>query len=134
MCAYTLDASFIVRDLELARSATPRTKTSSNDDDVFHPSRSGLVFEPRRGPLRRSRREVPDVRHERAVRVLEAHFIVPLEEYVVVRPVAGAVGRGSLRTKSEGRGGERFFAKKSFFGESASRPRPPNVVSRVFAS
>ena len=102
MCVPTQDASFIVRDLELTRSTTPRS--SSNDDDVFHPSRSGLVFEPRRGPLRRSRREVPDVRHERAVRVLEAHFIVPLEEYVVVHPVARAVGRGSLRDEEGGTG------------------------------
>ena len=102
MCVPTQDASFIVRDLELTRSTTPRS--SSNDDDVFDPSRSGLVFEPRRGPLRRSRREVPDVRHERAVRVLEAHFIVPLEEYVVVHPVARAVGRGSLRDEEGGTG------------------------------
>lgn len=103
MCAYTLDASFIVRDRVSSRSF-PTAAASSNDDGVFDPSRSGLVFEPRRGPLRRSRREVPDVRHERAVRVLEAHFIVPLEEYVVVHPVTRAVGRGSLRDEEGGTG------------------------------
>ena len=47
---------FIVRNLELARSATPRTKTSSNDDDVFHPHVPGWCTRRRSRPLRRSRR------------------------------------------------------------------------------
>ena len=113
-------------------SSTTRMTAKDASGPFIRSSHSGSVFEPRRGPLRRSRREVPDVRHERAVRVLEAHFIVPLEKYVVVRPVAGAVRRGSLRTKREGRVVSVFSPR--LFGESASRPRPRPLRDRIFVS
>ena len=73
--------------------------------------RPRLIFKLSRGPPRGSRREVPDVGRERAVLVLETHLVVPLEEYVVVHPVAGTRGRGSLRGR-KGRGGERSPFRK----------------------